>query len=695
MYKILNDFKEKKILLSAIVNSAILSSILEIMTVFRFGDFIDSKDKYAYILYTFKMIRYQRLVIFFVLIINLLFMAHNFSEYKRIVLKHRWKIGLCVIAFCTIFKLHGSSIGYISTVLENTDRSNLFGVFRPIRSDEYVIFTEMAISQVKTGFKWFSDVWGYSPSDMFMVYGQPILNPVTIFRPFSVGYILLGSEMGLAFYWSSRFVVCLLVSFEFGRYITKGNNKLAFLYSFLVILSPVVQWWFSINELIEIIIFGQALILILDSYLKTDSFKKKAVLMLLFIECVGGYILSLYPAWTVSFFYVFLFFGIAVLIENKQKLNIKSKDLILILSSILVLVLSFLFIWSKSKNTILSVINTVYPGGRNAKGNLINIFYLFKGWTSYLWTIIEIGNPCEEVDFISLFPLGIVLSLVVLFKQKENDVLLKCLLLCNFFLIVFLLFNLPDLITSITMMKTVTGGRNAIAIGYLNLIILIRALTKIKWNYSLMYYLLCVGLISLYVSIKADSYLNKAQCLIALFVGTLIIILLLKFCKDKQNEFIFLMLSLSIIGGAFVNPISTGLDSIFETKIYKEIESINNKDEGLWAVVNGGIVLNNLPTTAGAHTVNAVATYPNPIFWEKIGMQDKEELWNRYAHINISLSEEEDLKSHTPDSLDLTIKLKRLKDLGVKYILVNGEIEEEPGLVELFESSNFRIYSLQ
>ena len=283
----------------------------------------------------------------------------------------------------------------------------------------------------------------------------------------------------------------------------------------------------------------------------------------------------------------------------------------------------------------------------------------------------------------------------VLFKQKENDVLLKCLLLCNAFLIAFLLLNLPDSITSITMMKSVTGGRNIVTIGYLNLVLLIRALSKIEWNHSLIYCLFTPGLISLYIGLRTISYLNDAQDLIVFTIGILQIAFLLKFCKDNQNEFIILMLSLSIIGGAFVNPVSTGLDSIFETKIYKEIESINNKDEGLWAVVNGGIVLNNLPTTAGAHTVNAVATYPDTMFWEKIGMQDKEELWNRYAHLNILLSEEEDLELINGDALELTIKLNRLKDLGVKYILVRGELDKEKELVELFEYSNIRIYLIQ
>ena len=696
MNLIINYIKNRhKELISQFFVIGVLSFILEIMTVFKWNACLNCEDRFAYMLYVYKNIRYQRVAIYFIIIFNVMLMARDFGKYKRTIYKYRWYIGVSFIAFCTIFKLHGSSIGWISMLLENTDRSNLFGVFRPIRSDEYVVFTEMAISQARTGFKWFSDVWGYSSSDMFIIYGQPVFNLVTIFRPFTLGYILLGDEMGLAFYWSSRFAVCLLVSFEFGRQFTIGNNKLALLYSVLVVFSPLVQWWYSINELVEIIIFGQGAILIISSYLNEESFRKKAMLIALFILCAGGYVLSFYPAWMIPFFYIFAFFGAAVLIENRQKLNIKREDLVLFSLCALILAFLFLYIWSRSKETILSEINTVYPGERNEKGNLKNIVELFRGWTSYFWTIIKINNPCEEVDFLSLFPLGVILSLIT-FKQKDNDYLLKCLLACNAFLIGFLLLSLPDWLTSITMMKSVTGGRNVTAIGYLNLIILIRALSKTKWERVMVKYLFIPGIISVLVGLyKAESNLDDAQKIIAVVIGILQIALLLAFCKGKQEGFITLMLSLSIIGGAFVNPVSTGLDSLFETEIYKKIKYINKQDNGLWAVVNGGISLNDLPTTAGAHTINAVSTYPDYILWEKIGMQDKKEIWNRYAHINIQLSEKNDLKLINPDALELSLNLQTLKSLGVKYLLVVGELQEEKDLVELFEYENVKIYTFR
>ena len=65
---------------------------------------------------------------------------------------------------------------------------------------------------------------------------------------------------------------------------------------------------------------------------------------------------------------------------------------------------------------------------------------LFKSWSSWLWSFGDTGNPCEESDFISLFPLGMVLSLIALVKSKKKDLWLIVLNVFNAFLILFFLF---------------------------------------------------------------------------------------------------------------------------------------------------------------------------------------------------------------------------------------------------------------
>ena len=178
-----------------------------------------------------------RMFLFFLISFLGLLALDDFEGFTRNLHKYRWIIGAIVIVVVTLLRIHGSSFGRIAELKQGLDTGVLIGSNRAVRSDEYVAFTEMAISQVRSGFGWFSDIWGYSPSDMFVIYGQPVLNLVTIFRPFSVGYLFLGIEMGLSFYWISRIVIGLLVSYEFGRMLTKDDRGLSIAYAFLVIFS--------------------------------------------------------------------------------------------------------------------------------------------------------------------------------------------------------------------------------------------------------------------------------------------------------------------------------------------------------------------------------------------------------------------------------------------------------------------------
>ena len=55
----------------------------------------------------------------------------------------------------------------------------------------------------------------------------------------------------------------------------------------------------------------------------------------------------------------------------------------------------------------------------------------------------------------------------------------------------------------------------------------------------------------------------------------------------------------------------------------------------MWIVDTDFFIYNNLPTIIGAQAVNSVQTYPDSILWQKLELENKENIWNRYAHLNI------------------------------------------------------------
>lgn len=669
-------------------------------------------------------------VIRFVIILTICLAVIDFESFKKYLHKYRWAIGGAVIVLGTLCKIHGSSIGRMAELMQGIDTSLLFGQNRAIRTDEYVAFTEMALSQVKSGFGWFSDIWGYSPSDMFLIYGQPVMNPVTILRPFSIGYIILGAERGLAFYWISRIVVGLLVSYEFGRIVTKDDRALSFVYSILVIFAPVVQWWFSTNEFVEMLIAGQCALIIIYHYIgvgknsaagsgapaaiesanikrskaakEVKSFGKVAVIVkksalalgLAYCGCV--YALSLYPAWMVPLAFVFAAGAVAIIIENRKAIKIKPVDPVIWIIALAAAAGCMAYIFSISGDTIRTIMNTAYPGKRSYDGGpLINFSELFRGWTSYIWTFTDTRNPCEEVCFISFFPLGIILSIIAIFKKKIKDIWLILLGAVNALLIIYSAIPLPAFIGKITLLGKSHYSRIIVIVGFLNLLIMIRALYVLKGEDLKKYRILFIASCAVSCIISMLNFSEKpamATSVIVLFVAGLLGYLISGINRvGIKAAFIAYCGALALIGGITVNPISRGLGTVYNEPQIEAIERINENSEGIWMGV-GSYIFSNIPTIVGADTASALDTYPDAELWNKIGLAKEEESWNRYAHKVIEVGNRTELICDQDDLVTLYITPQDLDKLGIRYLFSIRDLNDLEGLERIYSYTNFEIY---
>lgn len=685
-----------------------------------------------------------KMVIRFVILLTICLAVIDFENFKKYLHKYRWAIGGAVIVLGTLCKIHGSSIGRMAELMQGIDTSLLFGQNRAIRTDEYVAFTEMALSQVKSGFGWFSDIWGYSPSDMFLIYGQPVMNPVTILRPFSIGYIILGAERGLAFYWISRIVVGLLVSYEFGRIVTKDDRALSFVYSILVIFAPVVQWWFSTNEFVEMLIAGQCALIIIYHYIRvgkaslqiateptiaktsessqvivshdrtgkskgskahggvTNRSKtaviifKKAALALGLAYCGCVYALSLYPAWMVPLAFVFAAGAAAIIIENRKDIKIKPIDPVIWIIALAAAAGCMAYIFSISGDTIRTIMNTAYPGKRSYDGGpLINFSEIFRGWTSYIWSFTDTKNPCEEVCFISFFPLGIILSIIAVFKKKIKDIWIILLGAVNALLIIYSVIPLPAFIGKITLLGKSHYSRIIVIVGFLNLLIMIRALYVLKGEDLKKYRILFVASCAVSCVISMLNFSEKptmAVSIIVLFMAGLLGYLVSGINRiGIKAAFVAYCGVLALLGGISVNPISRGLGTVFNEPQIEAIERINSESEGIWMGV-GSYMFSNIPTIVGADTASALDTYPDAELWNKIGLAKEEESWNRYAHKVIEVGDRTELICDQDDLVTLYITPQDLDKLGIRYLFSIRDLNDLEGLERIYSYTNFEIY---
>ena len=105
-----------------------------------------------------------------------------------------------------------------------------------------------------------------------------------------------------------------------------------------------------------------------------------------------------------------------------------------------------------------------------------------------------------------LFPMGIIVSIVAMWKEKKKDLLLILLFLVYVFLSVWCIFGFPKILAKITLLNHSMAMRTLLAVGFLDILILIRALTISQQPFSRKWAIpICVCL-SVVMGILCKSY---------------------------------------------------------------------------------------------------------------------------------------------------------------------------------------------
>lgn len=128
-----------------------------------------------------------------------------------------------------------------------------------------------------------------------------------------------------------------------------------------------------------------------------------------------------------------------------------------------------------------------------------------------------------------------------------------------------------------------------------------------------------------------------------------------------------------------MNPIRQGAAFLQQDSLIKEIRTIEQEEPGIWIVENAGYPLINIPVLAGAPTINSTNVYPNLERWSQLDPEgSNEEIYNRYAHILITLTDEEatEFELRQADVFHLTLNIEDLPKLGGSYILTTRNLDE-------------------
>ena len=625
--------------------------------------------------------------------------------------KYRYQICLVTFIICVVFSVNGSAIGAYSNLTEDKNDSGLiWGVNRIIRTDEFMVNTPMAISQTMTGFKWNNDAFRGTDSNMFIVYGQPVKDISMIFRLTQIGYLMFGADRGLSFFWCIRLIGLFIVTLEFGMFILNKNKRLSFILAILMTFSPVIQWWFAINGLVEMIIAAELGIMLFEKFLiEEKTFNKMLYLSIIWI-CLGTYILTFYPAWMVPIAYIFLPIIIWVILKNKNNIKFNRKHIIIAILISLIFVGLLARIFVKSQDTIETVLNTVYPGNRVSTGGEVNLKeYLRQNFNVFMTTTQDVSNQCETVMFFDFIYLTVFLiGYMYIGKRYFKDSLINLLMIFEVFLNIYIFIGFPEIIAKITLMSFATVARTLHVIGIINLFLLFRILSneelneKLKFSniVSVIISFVLTAIILILLHICYGEFFYASRLFVVGIINFTIFILIL---KRKYRGLGIACLILVFFSCAFINPLRFGTNNVTKIPLFEKIVQIDSEDSGIWIVDNTSQTIpQNTLAMYGLKTMNSTNVYPDVEKWKKVDIDNKyEEIYNRYAHVIISIepdAKEGEFELLSNDSMKVVLNEKNLKDLNVKYIMIGDkkiisqfdDIKAE----EKYGNENFMIYKL-
>lgn len=609
---------------------------------------------------------------------------------KRIlswIYRYRYLLAFLVFVFLLLAKISGSSIGTWYYMIGAGDSHVLAGMPKPVRSDEWGTLTPLILGQEKN---LFGEYERYAPGingitvDNFIVYGQPAWDVLMLFRPFYWGFLLFGSSYGLSWFWCGRLIALIMSYFELGMLLTDKNKKLSVMLSACISFAPFLQWWFAINGLAEMLIFGACILLGTHYLLSVKYSWKKYAVAAGMAMCAGGYILTFYPAWMAPIAYGFLPVFLWIVLKKRKQSLLCKKDILPWMLCILLFAAGMVYLCITSMDTIQAVLHSVYPGGGNTMGGGEGKWWMFKyPFALFSWIYTD-SHIVENTSFICFAPLGLILSVWVMVKEKKADFLLILLLAAELFLTWHYCVGFPKWLAKLLLLQYTNGNRGAQVIGPLRLFILVRALSKMKKGMHPVAAMLTAAAASLFAVGMSWGYtqFDPAGCryeywdelwqmAAVIFLFAAVFYCLLRFSEKKGMMAVGAACGVVFFSSMWINPIQQGTEVVTENPLYLEIQKrVEAEPQDAWLVVDAYYPVTNLPHMAGAICFNTTQTYPDFERWRLLdtyGIQ--EDIYNRYCHIEAHLGTEAALKLEALDKISVTLDKASIEEMNIKYIL--------------------------
>ena len=625
----------------------------------------------------------------------------------ELIYKYRFVLSFLLLIMLVSFKISGSSMGCWKLFLGDGESGIRLGEPRVWRSDEWGTLTPLCFRQQYNtlgAYNRYSQTLGSILTDNMLVYGQPSWDILTLFRPFYWGYLFFGSERGLSWFWCSRLIVLFLSWFELGMLITDGQKKLSVMLSVCVSFAPFLQWWFAINGLVEMLIYGACFVLG-SNYLVSRAFNPRKIAVAVGMAvCAVGYVLTFYPTWMVPVAWGFVPLFLWVVIWKFNRKVLRRVDVVPWILIFVITAAGLTVLAVTSWDVIKAELNSVYPGNAPSSSGGTGLWWMMKYPISLVSRFSMNELIVENSSIICFAPAGFILALWVIIKEKKKDPLLILLLGMNLFLAWYYCVGIPKWLAKMLLLSFVNSNRGPQVLGFLRLTLLGRAVAlkekaPKRWLAALAAVIssavpmrLALGFTKYEPGGLRYEYFDTAEKILVVWaILAVVFYLLYRARKSKYTMAVLGVCTVVLASSIWINPVAKGVPEITKSETMQQIRDLVKEDpKAIWLVVDMAYPATNIPAMAGADCLNTTQTYPQKTRWEMLDPEGEyEDIYNRYCHIRASLGSKTMLELVSTDYVEVTLSPEDLKKLNIRYIVSTNDFDEKiaAGTTNIFTDS--------
>ncbi|MGV9002171.1 MAG: DUF7657 domain-containing protein [Candidatus Saccharimonadaceae bacterium] len=581
---------------------------------------------------------------------------------------------LVPVLILSVLQISGSSIGTYHQYFYGDTKADpdlIFNKPRSIRSDEWLVATQLSLAQDKDGFSAINKNIG-NGIDISLLVDAPTTDFMQVFKPHNLGYFILPEGMAFALKWWLLSYLLIVSIYFFAITLLPKRKKVAVLLGLGFALSPFIFWWYQYITLAPIYyaLFG---IVVAIKMIHTTKTKSALLWGALLAYITTSFVLVLYPPFQIAVGLVALAFIVGYYLDHRKK-TLK-QNLPLVYGAITAVLLTVVLVGLSlvPKLGVIETINsTAYPGHRmTASGDFNASFFLANNTSilaqstmraqNYSW----MPNQSEGSNFLLVFILLIPILVYFLIRYKRElpnfYTILATLIVSALYLVWMFVPNI-DFLGSLTLLNRVPHLRLLIGFGLINVILAILTIQVMSYKqfklpkkmpfYFSLGVLLFYLIIDLVIYKKFPQFMGmKLAILLALPYPVIIYLILTKrFTLGLVGLVIFSAMSVS-----FIHPLYRGVDVVEKSELSNAIRTIGANDSKVW--VTDTLLLENFPVLNGKKSVSGVFIYPDNNLWSKSFPNEDEAKYNRYAHIHFTFDRSADntisrsLTQPTPDQL--------------------------------------------